>query len=96
MSRALYMYDTLEQVCNPGLLPTSVTVNLPNAKPVEMETWANQGEPTAEVCDDSEVFVGYPKRLGYSSVLLPGKTFRITPKSYRALFFTVYRENGYR
>ncbi len=25
-----------------------MTVKLPNAKPVEMETWANQGEPTAE------------------------------------------------
>lgn len=37
------------QVCNPGFLPTAVTVNLPNAKPVEMETWANEGEPTAEV-----------------------------------------------
>lgn len=38
-----------KQVSNPGFLPTSVTVKLPNAKPVEMETWANQGEPTAEV-----------------------------------------------
>lgn len=34
---------------NPGFLPTSLTVKLPNAKPVEMETWANEGEPTADV-----------------------------------------------
>lgn len=50
-----------KQVSNPGFLPTSVTVKLPNAKPVEMETWANQGEPTAEVFCNQWLFV--PLRL---------------------------------
>lgn len=45
-----------KKVSNPGFLPTSLTVKLPNAKPVEMETWANQGEPTAEVCCNQRVF----------------------------------------
>ncbi|CAN0346344.1 unnamed protein product [Ectocarpus sp. 6 AP-2014] len=43
------------QVSNPGFLPTSVTVKLPNAKPVEMETWANEGEPTAEELRQNEI-----------------------------------------
>ncbi|CAM9105839.1 unnamed protein product, partial [Scytosiphon promiscuus] len=43
------------QVSNPGFLPTSLTVKLPNAKPVEMETWANEGEPTADELRQNEI-----------------------------------------
>ncbi|CAN0227337.1 unnamed protein product [Discosporangium mesarthrocarpum] len=36
------------QVSNPGFLSTAFSVNLPNKKNIEMETWATEGEPTEE------------------------------------------------
>lgn len=51
--RSLRAYFASWKVFNPGFLETAVTVNLPNVKTVEMETWANEGEPTAEVRKNS-------------------------------------------
>ncbi|CAM9458925.1 unnamed protein product, partial [Choristocarpus tenellus] len=43
------------QVGNPGFLPTDFSVNLPNKKNIEMETWASEGEPTEEDLRQNDV-----------------------------------------
>ena len=39
----------LIQIENPGLLPASFSVHLPNERDIELEPWADEGEPSPEV-----------------------------------------------
>ena len=52
---------------NPAHLPVKFSIHLPNEKSIELETWADEGEPTAEevkinrIIDELKCFEVYPR-----------------------------------
>jgi len=74
-SQVLYL-----ELVNPAPLPVTFSLHLPNEKSIELETWADEGEPThAEtkinrIIDELKVFDIYPR----SGELKSGESLTIT------------------
>ena len=69
----------LIQIENPGLLPASFSVHLPNERDIELEPWADEGEPSPEVVmvnkiiDELKCFDISPRPVSYTHLTLPTK-----------------------
>lgn len=65
----------LVDVKNPGLLPTTFSIHLPNERDIELEPWADEGEPTEadvrvnRVIDELKCFDVSPRK----ATLAPGE-----------------------
>ncbi|CAM9640219.1 unnamed protein product [Chrysoparadoxa australica] len=67
------------QISNPGFLPTSINIQFPNKKDIEMETWASEGEPTEaelqlnDIIDRLRLFEVTPQKMS----LQPGESINL-------------------